>query len=537
MAMQKTIKSPVIIKQETSTEAVQETIDSALSKKENAELETLQEAIQSHMNSSCECWGATPANVEDIFRRFGRTFPPETQDVDAIAEYLSTVRMLLSKNRLQVIASRCPEMTNACSALIANKKWRQKILAILSSTDDYLRYKAVCATSEILLHFTYDRDGTPAQLYKNIIQLILSDNSRLARAAALQTLTLVLQTNDHDNLTPYTKSMMLHHVQKYWKSVVNKVTCYKDKSLVELLALWNAVFVALKEPKVIQSVDEDLVHSYLLGLSRIESLLHAEDSQPLVWLKTIRLLGSAMFARTTAHCNTLLILSHTVLIGFHSSKLLESFHKMKDGFMWPDNQILGLQDIMLLVMRSLRVYVKKCESRTKAVAMVMYTVERLDLYVKSSRMYETDVSFSKWLVRLMYDRDDALIECLTIAIDIMRKLSVTRMLLDPFQSFVELTERGSYDPDLFLDHLISDETDFLCYFMKLLKIIVRFSQRFFRCCGDKLAKTMDLLYRLRRKMRRSRFPYKIEPAAKLIDKCQKLHKSFLLPSNPLIIDY
>jgi len=309
--------------------------------------------------------------------------------------------------------------------------------------------------------------------------------------------------------------------------------------LLELLALWDAVFAALREPKIMRAVDEHLVHSYTSGLSKVESVLHAEDTHPLVWMRTIRVLSAALTSRTgaTPRCKLLLALAQTYLIGFHRNRLLRTLHHIKDRFAWPDNQTMGLQDVLLLTMRSMRVYVRNCESRTKAVAMVLYTVERIELYVKSCRMYNADMPFSRWLVHMMYNRDDVLVECLLTAVDIVQRLPVTRLLLDPFWSFLELALRGAYNPDLFFDYLISDETDFLSYILKLLKVILDNSQRFFLCCGNNLPRIMELLTVLRTKIRLHHFPYKIEPVAKLIDNCVTLHEKFELPTTRFTIDH
>lgn len=86
----------------------------------------------------------------------------------------------------------------------------------------------------------------------------------------------------------------------------------------------------------------------------------------------------------------------------------------------------------------------------------------------------------------------------------------------------------SHDPDLLLDLLVSNETCFLLYLLRMLKFIRRHWEEFVTEAGRQLEDTMTVLIRLRlaidRLVQRALFPYNIGPVLRLLEKVEELYE-------------
>lgn len=491
--------------------------------------------VETHLTGGfCECKRSSPTHVNHAFTLFISNVPPVTLDESLTVECLSIVRLMLFKRRRlpSLNLSECPALDDACSALTTSDPWWRFILSKLSSSNEFVRYEAVCASSEfVLLCSAVDGEtSASSRLYAPLISpIVKSAISPSACCAVLDVLKQVLESSDRR--TQSIKGKLLRYLRSSWSRIVDVLVTNENNTYhqtEELLSLWYAVFVAL------QSQDRELGHHYLVCLSKIESKLMC-NTRPLLWLQTVRVFSVALVIRSAvpSYCRDVMSVAKIVLRNLQKSRLLRSMHKVKNVFSWSGSQSIGLQDTLMLALRAMRVYVNCARSRTQAAASVVIMVERLDVYIKSTMLYASDMPFSRWLVRLMFDRDDVVVECLMCAIDIATVAPSSRLLFEPLESFAELAACVAYDETLFYDYLISNETEFLLYMLKILKTAVLDVHRFFRCCGDALNNVMDLLNRLRDKLLGQCFPYNIKPVTKLIDRCGDLYNELVLGPEPL----
>lgn len=437
-------------------------------------------------------------------------------------EYLSAIRLLLSTLRRQTdFGPRCPTVDVACSTLLADTTWFDYMLDQLSSvaSDSYVVHVATCVTSEAALCCTRRRLISVTD--ELLLAITVSERCRPSCAVALNVFARVLNGRELE------RTLLLDRLHDSWTDVVNTIVGCEDKDrnkcLVELVRLWKSVFAWSSAVACRQR--------FYSALSSIQCLLCRTDTDRYMWLDTVRLFSAGLRGP-----------AGTTLPGFASAiaeqittdvnRLLYFMGKIRNGFGRECDQARVVQETVLLAMRSLRVFVmsgRRCDD--DAVDTITDVVHRFDSFVKSSAMYAVDVPFCRWIVRLMCDRDDAVIECLICSLDVAIVLPAVWPLFDPFDGFVEFLVCVSFDQDVLLDYLISDENDFLPYVLHVLKTVCRDVRLFFRSCGHRLQDTMGLLIRLRLKILRLRrnnvFPYNIGPIAKLIERCDKSYSEIM----------
>ena len=104
-----------------------------------------------------------------------------------------------------------------------------------------------------------------------------------------------------------------------------------------------------------------------------------------------------------------------------------------------------------------------------------------------------------------------------------------RRMLSPSATFVQFVRAVSHEPDVLLDLLVSNETCFLLYLLRILKFVRRNWAEFVRECGRELDDVMTVLIRLRlsvdRLVSKKLFPYNISPVLRLLEKCEALYEN------------
>jgi len=493
--------------------------------------------------------------------------------------HLSALRLLLSTRRhrrqQQSVADSdyCKTVERACSATLSSTLWFDRLLAMLASVDDHVRYMATCVATEATLGCADANGDLLAQMIDGLLLMITTTVGR-SRAAAVNVLTSVLNVtcnyrriltaktlccHDGDKTNRFTdvpnrcdtKTLLLNRLNGRWLDIVhatvreNETTVATDhkNGLADIVGLWTSVFRAFRSTdSACRNLDQ-----FYSELPSLEWLLYRMDTEPLMWLSTVRLFGASLQRCVDQPMNDWwtttrrVAVAGRVLTGFTHRRLLYFMSKMASGF-GPENDLkrVLLQETVLLAMRSLHAFVC-CNNQllgsdndrdNNMATMIKDVVDCLDSYVKASMLYATDVGFCRWTVRLMCDRDDATIECLTCALDVADAVPASRPMLDPFAGFAEFLECVSYEPDALLDYLISNESDFLPYALRLLKTACLDSRCFFQSCGPGLDNAMGLLIRLRLKILRLQenhvFPYNVMPIAKLIQRCDELYTEVVL---------
>ncbi|VVC46066.1 Histone-fold,Protein Lines, N-terminal,Transcription factor CBF/NF-Y/archaeal histone [Cinara cedri] len=459
------------------------------------------------------------------------------------ADPLSAARLLLSTCRRQAHAC-CPAVRRACSALVFDPAWADYLLESLSSPDRYIRYSASRAATEtvwchdgplqvrlidglVLATITAMRvrETSPTSAIGVIACVLANDKdsciripavTRTSRCAGPTTDRSAAVSSDHHEI----KRLLLDRLEGCWTDLVTAVIdngenndC-KDENdnnivtRIELIRLWKSV---------LSSTDHSRYYTDLPAL--MDRLLYRTDTDPNVWLNAVRLLSASLVHPEMT--DELMAVADEVATGITRRRLLYFMCKTLTGH----QAKVVLQEIVLLAMRSLRVLVTFGRVTTDQTATLV--VDCLDSYVKSSTLFAVDVRFCRWLVRLMCDRDDVVVECLACTLAIVDAAPAIRPLFEPLESFAELLASVSFEPDVLLDYLISDENEFLPYLLNMLKTAARDIGQFSQCCGSDTERAMDLLIRLRLKIlklhEKNVFPYNIMPIAKLIHCCEKLY--------------
>lgn len=488
------------------------------------------------------------------------SYPVDVASTSDTIAYLSAVRLLYTRRR-----RRCPTVERDCSALVSNLAWMEHLLDVgLSSTNEYVRHAGACAVSEVALCCADAGESHVHWLVDKLVASICAGHRGTVTAINALARALNIANDDDEEAAAATrpsctggggettgprrattinrgiKTLLLERMHDRWTDVVCAASAGNGRPVVlsELVRLWRSIVIA-------SSAGSHYYERYYSDLSSLHYLLYQIDTDPHVWLNTVRLFGDSLKScsaneRLTGGggggCSyeTAATMAETILTGVTSRRLLFFMDKTIVRLGRDNGGTRAVQETALLAMKSLRIVAAVVHRRGAAdresssvVDATRLVVDCLDSYAKSSALVAADARFCRWLVRLLDDRDDAIIECLSCVLDIAVAVPAVRLILDPFESFAEFLSCVSFEPDVLLDYLISDENDFLPYALKFLKAASRDYEHFSRGCGDKLENTMDLLIRLRLKILRLHennvFPYNIIPIARLIQRCDELY--------------
>ncbi|KAH8277798.1 hypothetical protein KR018_007625 [Drosophila ironensis] len=217
-----------------------------------------------------------------------------------------------------------------------------------------------------------------------------------------------------------------------------------------------------------------------------------------------------------------------------------------------------LQKMVLLVLKSIAVTVKEIRSDSSDSSIDssdydafqdMLLIERsirdvlskLERFIKQTLEFHPECHFSKILIHLFDDQDDHLIEAMVCTLDVTSGISFRNNafpelvdMLNPVYTFLEFLKMTSNSSDLLLDLLVSNETCFLLYLLRLLKYVRMNWTMFVHSCNSfgmgstMLEEAMGVLIRLRlqisRLVSRQLYPYDISPVLRLLESCESLYE-------------
>lgn len=480
----------------------------------------INEVIES-LNRGCACQLSACARDRLIGGPQVRGPLSSTRRTTNAVAHLSAVRLLLFAHRRRISAMcRCSTVANVCSSVLANAAWQDRLVGALSHDDPYLRYAAVCAASEVLRS-----DAAPESRRAGLIRRLTA----VANAAAMDALTRVLDSTAtdrspaHDPIAPgcctgtvdpwsldtdmRVRRLVLASLRGRWSGLVRSAIGQdRPATTVALLRLWRAVLTAsCNRPRANLNFCRDLRVT--------ERALYRRDADAYVWLNALRLFGAGLAG------NGAQTLAAGMVAAVNRQRALGLLRRAADRLVDQRQRAAIVQDVVILVMRSLRALARRGPPVHRQID---HALDRLEAFVEPSYGH-----FGRWAVRLLQDRDDAVVECMLCQLDIADSVPASRDRLNPFVGFVEFLACVSFEPDVLLDYLISDENDFLLCALKMLKWACADIELFCRSCGDRADRTVDVLVRLRAKVlrlqRNNVFPYDIGPLARLIQRCYRLY--------------
>nr|CAD7455056.1 unnamed protein product [Timema tahoe] len=377
------------------------------------------------------------------------------------------------------------------------------------------------------------------------------------------TTCIVISLSDPDSLdTSQIKCLCIKALEAKWPAIVDKFDALignysneNESTIVTFLGLWEAIISVKANLSVVDT------KPFYAHLNNFVMLLNSAVP-PGIWKHLLGLFNEVLCYGSTLALQDILAeepcaLAHLVVRSVKDWHLLDTLPYRggsgRFGGGAGDGDRPLLQKMVLLVLKSVAVTVKetRCDSSSDSslgseaedVDADMAVIERsirevlrqLDQCVKTLLPFHPETPVAQWVVQLFADQDDALIEgmvcCLDVAVGLFYRNTAQldlRHTLSPAATFVQFLLAVSHDPDVLLDLLVSNETCFLLYLLRLLKFVRRNWGDFVACCGRELDDTISVLIRLRfaidRLVSKDLFPYNINPVVRLLEKCEQLYE-------------
>nr|CAD7567959.1 unnamed protein product [Timema californicum] len=377
------------------------------------------------------------------------------------------------------------------------------------------------------------------------------------------TTCIVISLSDPDSLdTSQIKCLCIKALEAKWPAIVDKFDTLignysneNESTIVTFLGLWEAIISVKANLSVVDT------KPFYAHLNNFVMLLNSAVP-PGIWKHLLGLFNEVLCYGSTLALQDILAeepcaLAHLVVRSVKDWHLLDTLPYRggsgRFGGGAGDGDRPLLQKMVLLVLKSVAVTVKetRCDSSSDSslgseaedVDADMAVIERsirevlrqLDQCVKTLLPFHPETPVAQWVVQLFADQDDALIEgmvcCLDVAVGLFYRNTAQldlRHTLSPAATFVQFLLAVSHDPDVLLDLLVSNETCFLLYLLRLLKFVRRNWGDFVACCGRELDDTISVLIRLRfaidRLVSKDLFPYNINPVVRLLEKCEQLYE-------------
>ncbi|XP_018015886.1 protein lines isoform X2 [Hyalella azteca] len=161
---------------------------------------------------------------------------------------------------------------------------------------------------------------------------------------------------------------------------------------------------------------------------------------------------------------------------------------------------------------------------------------KTDAFVKRHKDYHPNCPIAEWMVKLFSSHDDWMVEAMVCGMDIHSGLAnsfrgggVINSWLCPHTSFLIFLDTVRFDSSVLLELLISNETCFLLYLLRYLKLVKRSlsSAESLQKAGSNtninLHAAVQTMFTLRHSLKKlvakELFPYNIAPILRLLDQC------------------
>ncbi|CAH0380690.1 unnamed protein product [Bemisia tabaci] len=357
------------------------------------------------------------------------------------------------------------------------------------------------------------------------------------------------------------KCLCIKALELKWPAIVtrfeNLIASHDSKSeestIVTFLDLWEAI-ISVKANLSVSDTKPFYSH-----LNQFLLILNSRVG-PVIWKHTLSLFNEVLCYGSTLALQDILAeepcgLAHLIVRSIKDWRLLESLPYRggsgRFGGGSGDGNKPLLQKMVLLVLKAVAVTVKetRCESSSDSslgseaedadadMAVIERSIKevlrQLDNCVKTLLPFHPETPLAQWVVHLFSDQDDALVEGMVCCLDVATGLCYRpgasldlRHSLSPSVTFVQFLRTVSHDPDVLLDLLISNETCFLLYLLRLLKFVRHNRSDFIMQCGFDVDSTMKVFKDLRsaidRLVAKDLFPYNINPVLRLLQQCEQV---------------
>lgn len=510
---------------------------------------------------------------------------------DQLLKFLSALQLLfdlaIDQNTKGVM---CRRVVDVCDALARNEySIIDQIIDLSYTTDKFVSYAASRMLATFFIATRDNVDTTKNAWLERLTQSLVNSHSPSQMLFTLDVMTRVIEHKDcsihpvEDSGPPpigcntlivsdvesfdstAIKAMCVKALESKWINLVTKFdaillayTPQHESVVITFLHLWETVISVKANLSVI---DTQLFYSQLNNLV----LLLSPHLPGVIWRHLLSLFNEVLcYGSTLALQDTLpeepCSLAHLIVRAVKDWRLLDRMpyrHGSAGHFGGSGETDEGdrplLQKMVLLVLKSVAVTVRETRSDSSDsslgsdaeelnadMAMIERSIRevlrQLDNRVKMYMPFHPSMPLSRWVVQMLHDQDDFLIEgmvcCLDVAVGLFYRGSPPqndlRDMFSPTFTFVQFIQAVSCDPEVLLDLLVSNETCFLLYLLRFLKYVRRNWLEFVSCCGQELDNTMTVLIRLRlaivRLVSKSLFPYNINPVLRLLERCESFYE-------------
>lgn len=361
------------------------------------------------------------------------------------------------------------------------------------------------------------------------------------------------------------KCLCVEALAPKWTRIVNQFTTLIRDQSTSAIAYRSCVICFLSLWESIISVKANLSISdtkpFYCALDSSVSLL--SNSVPsLVWKHILNL-----FNEVLCYGNTLALqhdlagepcsLAHVILRHVKDRRLLRTIPHITGnggfgGGVSNEGDKFLLKKVVLMILKAVAVTIKEAKYDSSSDSSIgseqeddddhemdmicrsiFDVLKKLDTFVKENEDFHPSTRLASWIVHLFIDQDDFLIESMVCCVDVARVLCYRnnnflpelRKDLNPSETFLTFLNATSFNVDLLVDYLKSNETCFLLYVLNFLKYLRDQWGEFIETCKYELPAVgklfSDLRTTIQREVEVNHITYNISPVLSLLIVCEQ----------------
>ncbi|XKL63491.1 hypothetical protein PGB90_005855 [Kerria lacca] len=404
--------------------------------------------------------------------------------------------------------------------------------------------------------------------WKDFDEHVLEDNISTENAILSNCHTLSIRSEHFDSTQ--VKCLCIKSLESKWVYIVNRfesliksnATVY-ESTIITFLNLWEAMISVKANLSIIDT------KPFYSNLNRYVPLL-SNNTSAIVWKHILNLFNEVLCYGSTLAlqhdmANEPCSLAHLIVRTVKDRRLLHVVPYINGSGGFGGGNLEGdrvlLKKLVLLILKAIAVTVKEAKYDSSSdssvgsemddedadMAVISRSIrdvlKRVDNFIKQHVHFHPETSPAKWIVQLFTDQDDYLVESMICCLDVARVLCYRnnylpdlRKDLNPSETFLQFLHTVSFDWDVLLDFLVSNETCFLLYILNFLKYVRDHWDEFLDTCDRKIDRVMISLAKLRESVEKlvskDLFPYNINPILSLLIEC---HKKYGAYSGTLIL--